>query len=142
MSEDIFNGVGVEVSLKDPQNFLMVKETLTRIGVSSQKDNTLYQSCHLLHKRGRYAVVHFKEMFILDGKTANFTEQDKGRRNAITNLLEQWGLVKVLEPESIKSPIVPISMIKVIRSRDKHDWNLVAKYQIGRKNGSNNTTVS
>lgn len=133
MEEDIFNNYGVQVLLNDPEDFLVIKETLTRIGIASTKQSKLYQSVHLLHKRGKYAIIHFKEMFALDGKPTDFTDQDKGRRNVICSLLEQWGLVKVVTPEQIKDPIVPISMVKIIPFKEKANWNLVAKYNIGKK---------
>ena len=106
MSTDIFNGLGVEIELPMSRDFLKVRETLTRIGVASKRDNTLYQSCHILHKRGRYAVMHFKELFLLDGRKADLTEDDVGRRNTIANLLSDWGLVKILRPEVCAAPLV------------------------------------
>ena len=131
-TEDIFHGNGAEVKLVDPDNFLLVKETLTRIGVASKKDNTLYQSCHILHKQGRYAIMHFKEMFLLDGKkNTDFSENDLARRNTITNLLEEWGLIELVDKKSTEEPVVPISHIKIIPFKDKKEWNLVAKYSIG-----------
>ena len=123
----------VEVSLLEQEDFLKIKETLTRIGVASKKDNTLYQSCHILHKQGKYYIVHFKELFMLDGKPSNFSEDDMSRRNTITTLLEQWGLLKVVRPEYIAELIVPISQIKIISHKEKHNWELVAKYNIGRR---------
>jgi len=123
----------VEVSLLEPEDFLKIKETLTRIGVASKKDNTLYQSCHILHKQGKYYIVHFKELFMLDGKPSNFSEDDMSRRNTITTLLEQWGLLKVVRPEYIAELIVPISQIKIISHKEKDNWELVAKYNIGRR---------
>ena len=133
MNEDIFGGCGVEIELLDEDGFLKVKETLTRIGVASRKDKKLYQSCHILHKQGRYAIMHFKELFLLDGKTNNFSEEDRGRRNTITNLLEEWGLIKTLSPEQVESPVAPLSQVKVLPYREKSEWELVAKYSIGRK---------
>lgn len=130
--EDIFHGNGAEVRLVEPDNFLLVKETLTRIGVASKKDNTLYQSCHILHKQGRYAIMHFKEMFLLDGKrNTDFSENDLARRNTIANLLEEWGLVEIVYKEETKEPVVPISHIKIIPFKDKKNWTLLAKYSIG-----------
>ncbi len=123
----------VWVTLPDPDNFLKVIETLTRIGVISAKDKTLYQSCHILHKQGNYAIVHFKELFMLDGKPTSFTENDKARRNTIANLLDQWDLVKLEDPEKTASPLAAISEIKILSYKDKGDWNLVPKYNIGRK---------
>lgn len=120
------------VTLNDPEDFLKIKETLTRIGIASKKDNTLYQSCHILHKRGRYAIVHFKELFLLDGKQADFSDDDKGRRNTIANLLDEWDLLDLEEPEKSKEPLAPINQIKVITHADKKNWNLVSKYTIGK----------
>lgn len=123
----------VEVKLNEQDDFLKVRETLTRIGVSSRKEKVLYQSCHILHKQGRYYVVHFKELFALDGKPSNISENDIQRRNAIANLLEEWGLVKVLNPEIMKDNIAPLHQIKIISYREKDDWELIAKYNIGKK---------
>lgn len=133
MSEDIFRGVGVEVELHADEDFLKIKETLTRMGVSSTKDNTLYQSCHILHKRGRYSILHFKELFKLDGKPTNIDENDYGRRNTIIKLLQEWELLKVLNEDRIESPLAPLNQIKIISHSDKNNWNLVAKYTIGNK---------
>ena len=123
----------VEVTLKEPEDFLKVRETLTRIGVASRKDKTIYQSCHILHKQGKYYIVHFKELFALDGKPTNFSDEDRGRRNTITNLLTEWGLVGIVETNSTAEFIVPLSQIKIISHKEKDEWNLVAKYNIGRK---------
>ena len=123
----------VEVSLLEQEDFLKIKETLTRIGVASKKDNTLYQSCHILHKQGKYYIVHFKKLFMLDGKPSNFSEDDMSRRNTIATLLEQWGLLKVIRPEYIAELMAPISQIKIISHKEKDDWELVAKYNIGRR---------
>ena len=123
----------VEVTLKEKDDFLKVRETLTRIGVASKKDNILYQSCHILHKQGKYYIVHFKELFALDGKPTDFTDEDRGRRNTIVNLLEEWGLIKTVEANSIKDPKAPMSQIKIIPHKDKANWTLEAKYNIGRK---------
>lgn len=123
----------VEVELPAPDAFLKVKETLTRIGVASRKDKKLYQSCHILHKQGKYYIVHFKELFMLDGKINNFDDEDKGRRNAIVNLLEEWGLVKTKNPAQIEDPVAPLSQIKIIAYKEKGEWDLVPKYSIGRK---------
>lgn len=131
--DDLFRGVGVEISLPDEETFLKIKETLTRIGVSSRKEKKLYQSCHILHKRGRYAIVHFKEMFILDHKETTFSEEDKARRNKIVTLLADWGLLKVNNVEQIKAPLAEISKIKVIPFKEKKEWTLVEKYRIGSK---------
>lgn len=123
----------VEVLLKNEDDFLKVRETLTRIGVASKKDKMLYQSCHILHKQGKYYIVHFKELFILDGKPSSFDEEDQGRRNTITNLLAEWGLINIVEPERTKAPLALLSQIKVLPFKEKDEWNLVAKYNIGRK---------
>ncbi len=123
----------VEVTLKAPEDFLKVKETLTRIGVASKKDNTLYQSCHILHKQQRYYIVHFKELFALDGKPSNIDQNDIQRRNTITSLLDQWGLLTVVKPEAIEDTLENISQVKIVSHKDKKDWNLVAKYTIGKK---------
>lgn len=128
---DIFEGLGVEITLPSPDNFLKIKETLMRIGIGSKKNMTLYQSCHILHKRGRYAIIHFKEMFLLDGKDADFAEEDLARRNTIVNLLDEWGLLDVISPEKVESPVAPLSNVKVISFRDKHNWVLKSKYNIG-----------
>ena len=123
----------IEVSLNEQDDFLKVRETLTRIGVSSRKEKVLYQSCHILHKQGRYYIVHFKELFALDGKPSNLTENDVQRRNAIANLLEEWGLIKVLNPGLMKDNIAPLHQIKIISFKEKDDWQLIAKYNIGKK---------
>ena len=123
----------VEVSLTNEDDFLKVRETLTRIGVASRKDQTLFQSCHILHKQGKYYIVHFKELFALDGKPTDFGESDIGRRNSIANLLSEWGLIKVVSPQSILEPRVPISQIKILPFKEKDEWNLVPKYNIGKK---------
>lgn len=123
----------LEVRLKNEDDFLKVKETLTRIGVASRKDRTLYQSCHILHKRGKYYIVHFKELFALDGKSTDFEENDLGRRNAIARLLEEWGLVEIANPDRSEYPLAPLSQIKIISYREKDDWELTAKYNIGKK---------
>jgi len=125
--------VPVEIKLKNADDFLKVRETLSRIGVASKKDNILYQSCHILHKQGRYFITHFKELFALDGKGADFTENDIQRRNTIAKLLSDWGLVTVLDEEKIFSDCAPISQIKVLSFKEKDDWSLVAKYNIGKK---------
>lgn len=123
----------VEVKLTNEDDFLKVRETLTRIGVASKKEKTLYQSCHILHKQGRYYIVHFKELFSLDGKPSDFSDEDKGRRNAIANLIAEWGLVVLISPDQTKAPLTPLSQIKILPYKEKGDWNLVAKYNIGRK---------
>ena len=123
----------VEVELNDDEDFLKIRETLTRIGIASRKDKTLYQSCHILHKRGKYYIVHFKELFALDGKNTNFNENDLGRRNAIVNLLAEWGLLNLVDANKSSDPIVPLGQVKIITHKDKGSWNLVAKYNIGNK---------
>jgi hypothetical protein len=122
----------VEVSLKSDDDFLKVRETLTRIGVASRKDKTIYQSCHILHKQGRYYIVHFKELFALDGKPTNFSDNDKARRNTIANLLAEWGLVNLIS-EDTKDPVASLSQIKVLPYKEKEEWILTAKYNIGKK---------
>lgn len=123
----------IEVTLNEQDDFLKVKETLTRIGVSSRKEKILYQSCHILHKQGKYYIVHFKELFALDGKPSNLTENDIQRRNAIANLLEEWVLVKIVNKQIMLDNIAPIHQIKIISYKEKDDWQLVAKYNIGKK---------
>lgn len=123
----------VEVRLKNAEDFLKIKETLSRIGVASKKDNTLYQSCHILHKQGKYYITHFKELFLLDGKQSDFDENDKGRRNTIVDLLEEWGLLEVVSKDKVAEPKAPISQVKIISYKEKEDWNLVPKYTIGKK---------
>ena len=123
----------IEVTLAEKDDFLKVRETLTRIGVAAKKENVLYQSCHILHKQGKYYIVHFKELFALDGKPSSIVENDIARRNAIINLLEEWGLIKVVNPDFIKDPRAPLSQIKIIAYKDKNEWQLVAKYNIGKK---------
>ena len=124
----------VEVTLVEPDDFLKVRETLTRIGVASKKDKTLYQSCHILHKQGKYYIVHFKELFALDGKPTDLTENDLSRRNAIAKLLQDWGLITVVTPKQIETPTpIFISQIKIISHKEKNEWQLVPKYNIGSK---------
>jgi hypothetical protein len=122
----------VEVKLNEPDDFLKVRETLTRIGVASRKEKKLYQSCHILHKQGRYYIVHFKELFALDGKYANLTVNDVQRRNRITRLLMDWGLITVVNEDSIQD-IAPLNQIKVLPYKDKNEWTLEQKYNIGKK---------
>ena len=123
----------VEVTLVEQDDFLKVRETLTRIGVSSRKEKVLYQSCHILHKQGRYYIVHFKELFALDGKLSTITENDIQRRNAIANLLEEWGLIKIVNYDIVEHNMAPIHQIKIISFKEKDDWELIAKYNIGKK---------
>lgn len=123
----------VEVNLPNEENFLKVKETLTRIGIASKKEQKLYQSCHILHKQGHYFIVHFKELFMLDGKTNDFSDDDKARRNTIINLLEEWSLVKVVDGDKSSDPTAPLSQIKILPHKEKNEWELIAKYSIGKK---------
>ena len=122
----------IEVKLNEPDDFLKIRETLSRIGVSSRQEKKLFQSCHILHKQGKYYIVHFKELFALDGKPTNFSENDEGRRNTISNLLQEWGLVKIVRGETEEN-VAPLSQIKVLAYVDKDDWELVPKYNIGKK---------
>ena len=123
----------IEVRIAEEEDFLKIKETLTRIGVASRKEKKLYQSCHIFHKQGKYYIVHFKEMFAIDGKPSNFSDEDKGRRNKIIELLQDWQLLKIVEPEKIKDPLASMSQIKIINHKEKNDWTLEAKYNMGRK---------
>ena len=132
MAEDIFEGLGVEVQLNKEEDFLKVKETLTRIGVSSKTEKKLYQSCHILHKRGRYAIMHFKEMFVLDGLESDMSEDDLGRRNTIVKLLTEWGLIKPLDPKRYEQPQLSLARLKIIPHKEKKEWTLVPKYHIGK----------
>ncbi len=137
MSDDFFDidfpgYAPLEVTLKNPDDFLKVRETLSRIGVASRKEKILYQSCHILHKQGRYFIVHFKELFALDGKDADFSDNDLQRRNTVAHLLADWGLITILNPE-IHEDKAPLNQIKVIAYKEKSEWELVQKYNIGRK---------
>jgi len=123
----------IEIRIKTDDDFLKIRETLTRIGVASRKDKTIYQSCHILHKQGRYYIVHFKELFALDGKPSNFGEEDRGRRNTISNLIAEWGLVELIDKNKSAEPVAPLSQIKILPHREKEEWTLVAKYNIGKK---------
>lgn len=122
----------VEVRLKQTDDFLKVKETLTRIGIASEKNKTLYQSCHILHKKGKYYIVHFKELFALDGKPSSLSDDDVARRNTIVKLLFDWGLIELVDEDKIKEPIAPMRLIKVIPHKQKSEWQLVSKYNIGK----------
>jgi hypothetical protein len=143
MNNNLFRGQGVEIELPEPENFLKIKETLTRIGISSKKDNILYQSCHILHKKdktetsekSRYAILHFKELFILDGKSNTLDEDDVARRNTIVNLLEEWSLLKVVNSKQTEDPIAPLGKIKILSHKEKMNWRLESKYSIGIKKG-------
>lgn len=123
----------LEIKLKTEEDFLKVKETLTRIGVSSKKENKLYQSCHILHKKGKFYIVHFKELFSLDGLPTDIDNTDIGRRNTIAKLLEEWGLLEIVEPKKSEEPIVSLAQMKIISHKDKNNWELVPKYHIGKK---------
>lgn len=123
----------LEVSLASPDDFLKVRETLTRIGIASEKNNILFQSCHILHKQGKYYIVHFKELFALDGKPTNLDEKDLQRRNTIAKLLSDWGLVVLLNPDPVLADLAPMRLIKIIAHKDKNDWDLQTKYTIGKK---------
>ena len=122
----------LEVTLDEPDDFLKVRETLTRIGVASRKDNTLFQSCHILHKQGRYFIVHFKELFLLDGKKSNLEENDIARRNTIATLMSDWGLLSIDNKDQAQ-PLAPLRQIKIIPYKEKNDWELCPKYNIGNK---------
>tara|TARA_Y100000034_G_C6909605_1_gene423586 strand:+ start:3957 stop:4325 length:369 start_codon:yes stop_codon:yes gene_type:complete len=122
----------VEIRLKKDGDFLKIKETLTRIGIASKKNQTLYQSCHILHKQGRYYIIHFKELFALDGKTNNFNDEDKARRNTIANLLDEWELVEILS-DNTDNPVAEIGSIKILPFAEKENWTLQAKYNIGKR---------
>lgn len=123
----------VEVTLKEKDDFLKVRETLTRIGVASKKEKILYQSCHILHKQGKYYIVHFKELFSLDGKPTDFSDNDIARRNTVTNLLSDWELLQIVDKEKTKEPTVSLSQVKIIPHKEKGEWQLVPKYNIGKK---------
>lgn len=131
MKEDVFRGLGVEVQLPDEDSFLKIIETLERIGIASANTKTLHQSAHILHKRGRYAILHFKEMFILDHRFADFTKEDQQRRDKIVRLLEEWGLLKILIPSRLMED--GNIHLKILKHSEKYDWHLVPKYSIGRK---------
>lgn len=135
MSTDVFNGNGIRIKLREDQNFLKIKETLTRIGVASKKNNTLFQSCHILHKKGEYAILHFKELFIMDGKIdeTEIEENDFARRNTIVKLLSEWGLLDVIDVDRVDDPAADLNQIKIIPHKEKPNWTLIAKYSIGGK---------
>ena len=134
MDEQILVDNLVEIKFQEKDDFLKIRETLTRIGVASRKDQELFQSCHILHKKGKYYIVHFKELFQLVGKTANIDESDIGRRNSIVDLLRQWNLVEVVNPSQITEPRAPLSQIKIVSFKDKGNWKLTTKYSIGNSN--------
>jgi hypothetical protein len=128
----------VECTLAEPDDFLKIRETLTRIGVASRKDKTLFQSCHILHKQGRYFIVHFKELFILDGKPTDFSENDQARRNTISNLLVEWSLIKLVNSDQTAELVVPLNQLKILSYKEKDEWTLTAKYNIGNYEKSEN----
>jgi hypothetical protein len=123
----------VEVKLRSQDDFLKIRETLSRIGVASKKDKTLYQSCHILHKQGKYYIVHFKELFLLDGKNSDFSDEDKARRNTIANLIHEWELADLADERKSSDPVAPLSQIKIISHKEKNEWTLITKYNIGKK---------
>jgi hypothetical protein len=131
-NNDLINSF-VEITLKEKDDFLKVRETLTRIGIASKKEQKLFQSCHILHKQGKYFIVHFKEMFLLDRKPSTFSEEDKARRNTIANLLSDWSLVTLVDPDKSKAPVVNTNNIKILPFNEKPNWECVAKYCIGGK---------
>mgnify|MGYP003646979840 FL=1 len=131
--EDIFDGHGVEIEIKEKDDFLKIRETLTRMGVSSRKENKLFQSCHILHKRGRYAILHFKELFLMDGLQSDITDNDLERRNTIVGLLEEWDLLEILDENYDELPKASLAQIKIIPHKEKSDWELIPKYHIGKK---------
>jgi hypothetical protein len=126
----------IEVKLLEPDDFLKVKETLTRIGIASKKEKTLYQSCHILHKQGKYYITHFKQMFLLDGKKSDFSDDDKARLNTIANLLHEWELLDLVDENKSKSPVAALSQVKILTHKEKADWKLVTKYTVGKKQKS------
>jgi hypothetical protein len=130
MTSDLFRGLGIEITLDAAEDFLLVKETLLRIGIASKKENILYPSCNILHKQGRYAILHFKEMFLMDSKDANITEDDIDRRNTIVSLLAEWELLRIIDPSLVEKK-APMSSIKVLAFKDKKDWVISPKYTIG-----------
>jgi hypothetical protein len=127
----------IEVKLHEPDDFLKVRETLSRMGVASKKDKTLYQSCHILHKQGRFYIVHFKQLFQLDGKKTNFSEDDLARLNTIANLLHEWNLITLVDEQKSAEPVSPLSQVKIISFKEKNDWKLETKYSIGKNKSSN-----
>jgi hypothetical protein len=141
MEPNLFRGLGVEIKLPSPDNFLKIKETLTRMGIASRKDNILYQSCNILHKKdketneSRYTILHFKELFILDGKIDNLDEDDIARRNTIVNLLAEWNLLEIVDAYESEEPVAPLNKIKIIAFKEKDQWSLQSKYTVGLKKG-------
>ena len=138
MSYDLFKGYGVPIELEDEDSFLKVRETLTRIGVASRKDKTLWQSCHILHKQGHYHILHFKELFMLDGRNSDLSENDLARRNTIALLLEDWDLLSVKDKKDFEKNVVDLSQIKILTHKEKPEWNLEQKYSIGKKKFNKN----
>ena len=130
MTTQIIDGC-VEVTLKKADDFLKIRETLSRIGIASKRDKTLYQSCHILHKQGKYYIVHFKELFMLDGKPSDFSETDIARRNAIANLLAEWSLCDLVDPKKSEDPVVQINTLKILPYKEKAEWKLETKYNVG-----------
>ena len=133
MEDNLFRGFGVKISFDDEDSFLKIKETLTRIGIASRKEKTLYPSCYILHKRGEYAILHFKELFALDGKTSDISENDIARRNTIALLLQDWELLKIIDKKQIEENVVDMSQIKILTYKEKNDWNISHKYSVGAK---------
>nr|QMP82906.1 MAG: hypothetical protein [Caudoviricetes sp.] len=133
MEDNLFKGFGVQVSFADEDSFLKIKETLTRIGIASRKEKTIYPSCYILHKRGEYAILHFKELFALDGKTTDISENDIARRNTIALLLQDWELLKIIDNKPIEETVVDMSQIKILTFKEKSDWNISHKYSVGAK---------
>lgn len=131
---DVFRGYGVEVDILSPQNFLKIRETLTRIGIASKKEKKLYQSCHILHKQGRYAIVHFKELYGLDGNVITFDDEDRERRDTIARLLQEWNLVRIVETSKLLSEKPNMNNIKVLNYAEKDEWILEPKYFMGKRN--------
>lgn len=132
--------VGVEIKLKQPDDFLKIRESLQRIGVASKKENILYQTCHILHKRGQYYILHFKELFILDGKDSDFDESDLARRNKIAALVAEWGLCELVNPKQVEQPQATLAQIKILTFAEKKTWQLCEKYHVGKKRKSEGTT--
>ena len=132
----------VQIRLKKPDDFLVIKETLTRIGIASRTENKLFQTCHIFHKQGQYAIVHFKELFGLDGKPMSLTEQDIARRNTIINLLAEWNLLEIVDAERTKDPVIPVRFIKIIPFSQKPEWELCAKYTLGKRSLKRQLDVS
>jgi len=133
MSDDIFKGYGLRVELKNPKDFNLVVETISRIGFAAKSGKTLYQSCHIFHKQGNYAIMHFKEMFAFDGRPADITEGDIARRNKIAMLLEEWGLIKILDKIEDSDPIATLKNIKIVPYKEKNEWTFEAKYTLGNR---------